>query len=436
MSIDNLTTEERLTRLLNHLGIMRTHMALGPFSEQAIDFAVFEPERIASLTFILSPRRLGRAALADGVPVLCIAGQPMQPAMIRNLEAINAISGSMVVELPGSYDAQPWSDVVRDHTDLIVASLLKRTQSADIPPVNLKEGSGTVEGVSYHIEGAGPPLLLFPINIAPTQWDAAIPRLKEHFTCIRLGGAHIGFVNQMEERAGSGGTYLQAIRTLFDLMRIAPGDKVLEVGTGTGALARDLGHRINAPAEIVATDLNEFLLGEARVLAASSAPLIDFRNANAEALPFEDGTFDSAFAITVFEECDVERGIAELHRVLKRGGTAAVVVRSRDLPQYWNVSVNDGIRQKLNRPQPQFVSPAGCVDSSLYERFASRFASTTPSPFWACFTFPTIEFFIPPVMALLQPDEVDELQEAFHLGRASGTAFAAIPFHAVVGTKA
>ena len=105
--------------------------------------------------------------------------------------------------------------------------------------------------------------------------------------------------------------------------------------------ARDLASTAVRPSEIVAVDVNEYLLDEARSLAVAmhDASPLRFEYGNAESIPFEDGSFDIGYSVTVFEECDADKAIAELKRVLKPGGRVGVIVRSADLPWYWGVDV-------------------------------------------------------------------------------------------------
>jgi demethylmenaquinone methyltransferase/2-methoxy-6-polyprenyl-1,4-benzoquinol methylase len=100
---------------------------------------------------------------------------------------------------------------------------------------------------------------------------------------------------------------------------VRPGDSVLDVCCGTGDLA------LAALAEggrVTAVDFSEAMLARAR--RKSSA--IDWRRADALALPFEDGSFDAVtigFGLRNVE--DVQRGLTELRRVLRRGGRLAVL---------------------------------------------------------------------------------------------------------------
>ena len=71
---------------------------------------------------------------------------------------------------------------------------------------------------------------------------------------------------------------------------------------------------------ITATDLNQYFLAEGRVLAdREGLGELVFLKADAERLPFVDGEFDIAFASTVMEECDADRMLKEMVRVVNPG---------------------------------------------------------------------------------------------------------------------
>jgi len=104
-----------------------------------------------------------------------------------------------------------------------------------------------------------------------------------------------------------------------DLAAIGPGSRVLDVATGTGDLAIELASR---GAEVVGSDFSDEMLTVAR----RKAPSLRFEHGNALALPYADGEFDAAtvgFGARNF--ADLERGLAEMARVVRPGGRVVVL---------------------------------------------------------------------------------------------------------------
>jgi ubiquinone/menaquinone biosynthesis C-methylase UbiE len=98
----------------------------------------------------------------------------------------------------------------------------------------------------------------------------------------------------------------------------ASGKKVLDVGTGPGFLAllfAEMGHEVHA------VDLSDKMVEKARDNAARQGLRIDVRQGDAEALPFDDGTFDVvASKYLLWTLPHPEKALAEWKRVLKDGG--------------------------------------------------------------------------------------------------------------------
>src|SRR5438270_125480 len=107
-----------------------------------------------------------------------------------------------------------------------------------------------------------------------------------------------------------------------DLAAVEPGDRVLDVATGTGDLAIELNRRVAPGGEVVGSDFSEAMLE----LARAKAPRIAFEQANALDLPYDDDSFDAAtvgFGARNFS--DVARGLTEMARVVRPGGRVVVL---------------------------------------------------------------------------------------------------------------
>jgi ubiquinone/menaquinone biosynthesis C-methylase UbiE len=115
------------------------------------------------------------------------------------------------------------------------------------------------------------------------------------------------------------GTTLQIVgEELCEALDVRAGQKVLDVAAGNGNAALAAAHRW---CDVTATDYVPGLLARARDRATAEGLDIEFREADAEALPFEDRSFDvvvSTFGVMFTP--DQDRAAAELVRVCKRGG--------------------------------------------------------------------------------------------------------------------
>jgi SAM-dependent methyltransferase len=95
--------------------------------------------------------------------------------------------------------------------------------------------------------------------------------------------------------------------------------RLLEVAAGTGVVTRALASALPASVEIVATDLNQAMLEQAS--ARGTQRPVEWRQADALQLPFDDATFDAVvcqFGVMFFPE--KAKAFAEARRVLRQGG--------------------------------------------------------------------------------------------------------------------
>jgi ubiquinone/menaquinone biosynthesis C-methylase UbiE len=119
----------------------------------------------------------------------------------------------------------------------------------------------------------------------------------------------------------------------LELLGIAPGERILEVGCGSGVVLRDVARRVAPGGRAVGLDPSPALLAVARELAAAAglAELVELHEGDARALPFGDGAFDGALAATALIHIpDAERTVAEMARVVRPGGRVGVFDRDND----------------------------------------------------------------------------------------------------------
>lgn len=120
---------------------------------------------------------------------------------------------------------------------------------------------------------------------------------------------------------------------VVDAAGIKPGQYVLDVACGTGVLARTAAEYVGENRLVVGLDINAGMLAVAR----QKSPHINWRQGNAEDLPFDDNSFDaviSQFGLMFFE--DRPAAIRQMIRVLRPGGHMSIAVWGllEDTPGY------------------------------------------------------------------------------------------------------
>ena len=126
---------------------------------------------------------------------------------------------------------------------------------------------------------------------------------------------------------------------------LKPGDSALDVCTGTGDFALELGRRVGPTGRVVGTDFSREMLhwGQPKVATAHNVTL---EWADTQALPFEDNTFDAVtVAFGIRNVAQIEKGLAEMVRVAKPGGRVVILEFNR--PTNPLVAWGYGLYQKL-----------------------------------------------------------------------------------------
>jgi demethylmenaquinone methyltransferase / 2-methoxy-6-polyprenyl-1,4-benzoquinol methylase len=114
-----------------------------------------------------------------------------------------------------------------------------------------------------------------------------------------------------------------------DLARVDPGDRVLDVATGTGDLALELAGRVRPGGEVIGSDFSEGMLARARDkarTAESEGARLHFEWGDALELPYAEDSFDAAtvgFGARNFS--DLAKGLGEMARVVRPGGRVVVL---------------------------------------------------------------------------------------------------------------
>ena len=115
-----------------------------------------------------------------------------------------------------------------------------------------------------------------------------------------------------------------AIRAASDLLGPLADQRLLDVGTGTGEVLRQLARRAGRPRQAIGVDSSPAMLSRVPALPAGW----DIRHSDARRLPFGDRAFDLAVAsyvLHVLPHADVPAALAELRRVLRPDGRLVTV---------------------------------------------------------------------------------------------------------------
>lgn len=438
MTTDELPLTDRLNQLLQQLGVEQAHFASRSLGDLS-GLAAQHPEKFASLTLVCPwmPDRDIIGPLASRL--LIFRGERDDYAHLANL--VETMPGARLAVL---YDEADWSDLIARHAQEIETDLLPFLAEhtlPSLPPAALQHGvHGVVAGISYHVQGSGPPLVLMPIGFVPSQWEPIVPILSDHFCTITLGGPELGMVSLLEKRARTAG-YRDMVRALVQEARIQQGHAVLEVGCGTGALSRWLASHAGGQNPVTGVDVNRYFLREAADIARSEGlqNLVQFQKGDATALPFDDSQFDLTIAVTVFEEVDADAALAEMIRVTRPGGSIGVIVRAKDIPYFVNLPLEEGIKAKIEHPSVQGSGPVagGCADAGLYRLFQdSELTEVKMFPYLAAFNEAwVVDFFQGAVGHVLDGAEKAALEAACAQARTEGTFVFAYPHHCAVGQK-
>ncbi len=443
MPSDEPTTASRIAKVLDHLGLGAVHVAAcmsGDWGELVSKCQ----DRIRSLTVVAPHLNKGIPAGLNAFrsPAMVIAGDQGAPA--RRARDLAARFGNGELFELSDYSSPMWANTIADRTTEVAEALcgfLARAESEHaLSTVPLPQGEGDFAGIKYRIRGAGPPLVLLPLSLAPSQWEPLVSRFSHRYCTITLSGAHLGAISLLEARGSSG--YGDLVAQVVDQAKLTLGETILEVGCGSGVLARALAKRTDHRNPIVATDINQYLLSEARALAAKDdlGETITFEEANAETLSFPDAHFDVAISSTVLEEGHADRMLSELARVTKSEGRVVVMTRAIDVHWWVNLPVPDELRSKLNTLGPSTgagVGDDGCADASLYPRLLR--VGLTPlmmGPQFAIYKEgERLDGVLDRLLSLLSKSDARICRDAVRQAKTDGTVFVAEPFHCAVGVK-
>ncbi len=153
---------------------------------------------------------------------------------------------------------------------------------------------------------------------------------EEFATQVRGMFDRIAGVYDLMNSAMTAGLHHQWRERAVDRAEVGPGSDALDVCCGTGDLALAVRRRIGPDGRVVGCDFSEPMLELARQKSGDEGLAVEFGWADALDLPYGDGSFD---AVTVGfgarNLADLEKGLAEMARVLRPGGRLVILEITR-----------------------------------------------------------------------------------------------------------
>ena len=176
-----------------------------------------------------------------------------------------------------------------------------------------------------------------------------------------------------------------ATQHVLDRLDVGPGMRLLDVGCGIGGASR---MAAMYGAQVTGIDLSAEFVDAATVLTdrVGLAERATFVTTDGESMPLEDGSFDAAVMVHVgMNVPDKEALFAEVHRVLRPGGTFAVYeqVRAADgdltYPLPWAEDERSSFVESVEDYQ-RHLTAAGFTDAEVEDRTASTAGPPPPGP--------------------------------------------------------
>ncbi len=144
----------------------------------------------------------------------------------------------------------------------------------------------------------------------------------------------------------------RAQATGLELLRVQPGERVLELGCGAGAALVVLARAAGPAGRVAGLDLSPRMihLAAARLRRAGPAQRADLVVADASAIPFADASFDAvfmSFTLELFDTLEIPLVLAQCGRVLRPGGRIGVVSLSRAAPVRWPTRLYERLHDRF-----------------------------------------------------------------------------------------
>lgn len=167
----------------------------------------------------------------------------------------------------------------------------------------------------------------------------------------------------------------------IELLDVQPGERVLDIGYGTGSAVVELANRTGQGGQVCGVDISSGMqkMAQKKIDEGGLDADVELQVGSATDLPYADDTFDAvymSFTLELFPEDDIRRVLAEIRRVLKADGRLGVVAMA---------TVRDGDKDSMlektykwtHRHFPHIVDCRpidleGCITAAGYEMTADH----------------------------------------------------------------
>jgi SAM-dependent methyltransferase len=146
------------------------------------------------------------------------------------------------------------------------------------------------------------------------------------FPTGRAWAEDLGYPDELAGVPESAAESFAGVANPFSLGRLAPGEHVLDVGSGAGTDSLVAAQMVGERGRVVGIDMTPEMLAKARAAAAETAlGNVEFVEGEVESLPFESGSFDVVISNGVIDLIpDKDAVFSEIFRVLRPGGRIQV----------------------------------------------------------------------------------------------------------------
>jgi demethylmenaquinone methyltransferase/2-methoxy-6-polyprenyl-1,4-benzoquinol methylase len=168
------------------------------------------------------------------------------------------------------------------------------------------------------------------------------------------------------------------------LLNAQPGEKILEIGFGTGHQILAFAQAVESTGSVYGIDISEGMnrITQARIQKAGLSDRVMLTCQDATSLPYSSGFFDAlflSFTLELFDTPEIPSFLAECHRVVKDGGRICVVALAKQERDSWAVRLYEWAHKQFPRAvdcRPIFaqkvLSAAGFLPGAIKRRSMFR----------------------------------------------------------------